>query len=77
MSSWDHPNTVEKLGLVWRNRNKISQIINDYLYFPFFLLIYVMTIGLALFFLSRGSWLQLSMAVGLLDFPPPLSVVKQ
>jgi hypothetical protein len=22
----------EKLGLVWRNRKKISQIINDYLY---------------------------------------------
>ncbi len=28
----------EKLGLVWRNRKKISQIINDYLYLPFFLL---------------------------------------
>ncbi len=28
-----------KLGLVWRNRKKISQIINDYLYLPFFLLI--------------------------------------
>jgi hypothetical protein len=28
-----------KLGLVWRNRKKISQIINAYLYFPFFLLI--------------------------------------
>ncbi len=27
-----------KLGLVWRNRKKISQIINDYLYLPFFLL---------------------------------------
>jgi hypothetical protein len=29
----------KKLGLVWRNRKKISQIINDYLYLPFFLLI--------------------------------------
>jgi hypothetical protein len=29
----------EKLGLVWRNRKKISQIINDYLCLPFFLLI--------------------------------------
>jgi hypothetical protein len=28
-----------KLGLVWRNRKKISQIINDYLHLPFFLLI--------------------------------------
>jgi hypothetical protein len=28
-----------KLGLVWINRKKISQIINAYLYLPFFLLI--------------------------------------
>jgi hypothetical protein len=28
-----------KLGLGWRNRKKISQIINAYLYLPFFLLI--------------------------------------
>jgi hypothetical protein len=28
----------EKLGLDWRNRKKISPIINDYLYLPFFLL---------------------------------------
>jgi hypothetical protein len=28
----------EKLSLVWRNKKKISQIINDYLYLPFFLL---------------------------------------
>ncbi len=28
-----------KLGLVWRNKKKISQIINAYLYLPFFLLI--------------------------------------
>ncbi len=26
-------------GLVWRNIKKISHILNDYLYFPFFLLI--------------------------------------
>ncbi len=30
---------AKKLGLVWRNRKKISQIINDYLCLPFFLLI--------------------------------------
>jgi hypothetical protein len=38
-SSWDQANRGEKLGLVWRNRKKISQIINDCLYLPFFLLI--------------------------------------
>jgi hypothetical protein len=29
----------KKLGLVWKNRKKICQIINDYLYKPFFHLI--------------------------------------
>jgi hypothetical protein len=29
----------KQLGLVWRNRKKISQIIKDYFYLPFFLLI--------------------------------------
>jgi len=38
-SSWDQANRRQKHGLVWRNRKKISQIINDYLYLPFFLLI--------------------------------------
>jgi hypothetical protein len=38
-SSWDPAKRREKLGLVWRNRKKISQIINDYLCLPFFLLI--------------------------------------
>jgi hypothetical protein len=32
-------NRRQKLGLVWRNRKKISQIFNDYLCLPFFLLI--------------------------------------
>jgi hypothetical protein len=32
-------NRRQKLGLVWRNRTKISQIIKDYFYLPFFLLI--------------------------------------
>jgi hypothetical protein len=32
-------NRRQKLGLVWRNRKKISQIINDYLCLSFFLLI--------------------------------------
>jgi hypothetical protein len=39
MSSWDQANRGEKLDLVWRKRKKISQITNDYLYLPFFLLI--------------------------------------
>ncbi len=29
----------QKLGFVWKNRKKIGQIINVYLYLPFFLLI--------------------------------------
>jgi hypothetical protein len=37
--SWDQANRLQKLGLVWRNRKKISQIIKDYFYLPFFLLI--------------------------------------
>ncbi len=39
MSSWDQANKGEQCGLAWRNRKKISQIISDYLYLPFFLLI--------------------------------------
>ncbi len=39
MSSWDQADRGEKLDLVWRNRKKISQIIDDYLFLLFFLLI--------------------------------------
>jgi hypothetical protein len=38
-SIWDQANSRLKLGLVWRIRKKISQIIKDYFYLPFFLLI--------------------------------------
>jgi hypothetical protein len=39
-SSWDQANIRQKLGLVWKNRKKISpHIIKDYFYLPFFLLI--------------------------------------
>ncbi len=38
-SIWDLANRRQKLGLVWRIRKKISQIIKDYFYLPFFLLI--------------------------------------
>jgi hypothetical protein len=42
MAEWSHKdmaNRQQKLGLVWRNRKKISQIIKDYFYLPIFLLI--------------------------------------
>ena len=35
----DKANRQQKLGLVWKNRKKISQIIKVYCYLPFFLLI--------------------------------------
>jgi hypothetical protein len=38
-SSWVQANIRQKLGLVWRNRKKIGQIIKDHFYLPFFLLI--------------------------------------
>jgi hypothetical protein len=38
-SSWDPAKREEKLGFVWGNRKKISQIINNYLYLLFFLLL--------------------------------------
>ncbi len=44
---WDQANTRQKLGLVWRNRKKISQNINAYLYLPFYLLIILCTFCLA------------------------------
>ncbi len=38
-SSLDQANIRQKLVMVWRNRKKICQIIKDYFYLPFFLLI--------------------------------------
>jgi hypothetical protein len=38
-SSWNQANRRQKHGLFWRNIKKISQIIKDYFYLPFFLLI--------------------------------------
>ncbi len=38
-SNWDQANRLETLGFVWRNRKKIIQIIKDYFYLQFFLLI--------------------------------------
>ncbi len=40
-SSWDQANRRQKL---WRNRKKIGQIIKDYFYLPFFLLIILCTV---------------------------------
>ncbi len=53
-SSWDQAIRWEKLGLVWRNRKKISQIINDYLCLPFFLLIILWCWPCVLSAISRG-----------------------
>jgi hypothetical protein len=39
-------NRRQKLGLVWRNKKKISQIIKDYFYLPFFLLIILCMTGM-------------------------------
>jgi hypothetical protein len=38
-AGWDQANRRQKLALVWRNGKEISQIIKDYFYLPFFLLI--------------------------------------
>jgi hypothetical protein len=54
MSSWDQANRGQKLGLVWRNRKKISQIINDYLYLPFFLLI-ILCLDVIIFTDAEGA----------------------
>jgi hypothetical protein len=45
----------QKLGLVWRNRMKNSQIIKDYFYLPFFLLIILWI----LYFMNRERFLSL------------------
>ncbi len=38
-SSWGQANRRQKHGLVWRNRKKSSQIIKDYFYLLFLLLL--------------------------------------
>jgi hypothetical protein len=65
-SSWDQVNIRQKLSLVWRNRKKISQIIKDYFYLPFFLLIILLlgsTIWVCLcrlfVLITRGWWIFL------------------
>jgi hypothetical protein len=64
-STWDQANRRQKHGLAWKNRKKISQIIKDYFYLPFFLLIIL------------GSYLTLLMTILLLVFfrePPAQSI---
>jgi hypothetical protein len=39
-SCGDQANRRQKLGLVWRKRKEISQIIKDHFYLPFFLLLF-------------------------------------
>ncbi len=50
----------KNLGLVWRNRKKISQIIKDYFHLPFFLLIILCTWPFI------GTELDLQSLIGLL-----------
>jgi hypothetical protein len=38
-AGWDQAKRRQKLGLIWRNKKKISQIIKDYFYLLFFHLI--------------------------------------
>jgi hypothetical protein len=47
-AGWDQADRRQKLGLVWRNRKKISQIVKDYFYLPFFLLIILCPEALAI-----------------------------
>jgi hypothetical protein len=51
-SSWDEANRRQKFDLVWRKRKKSSQIIKDYFYLPFFLLI-ILWVGPKH---CRGGW---------------------
>ncbi len=55
-STWDQANIRQKLGLVWRNGKKISQIIKDYLYLTFFLLIIFMRRVVERNRVARSSW---------------------
>ncbi len=55
-SSSDQANRRQKLGLVWRNRKKISQIIKDYFYLPFFLLIILWCIVITIRFDSARKF---------------------
>ncbi len=46
--TWGQAKKRQKLSLVWRNRKKICQIIKDYCYLPFFLLIILCLMGFKL-----------------------------
>ncbi len=52
-SSWDQANILQKLGLVWRNRKKISQIIRGYFYLPLFLLIILWFLPLEVYIINQ------------------------
>jgi hypothetical protein len=49
--------TNGKIGLVWRNRKKISQIINAYLCLPFFFII-ILWLGLSRSLNACSKWIQ-------------------
>jgi hypothetical protein len=56
----DQANRRQKQDLFWRNRKKISQIIKDYFYLPFFLLIifYDLNPPVQLYFSKEEQWSQ-------------------
>jgi hypothetical protein len=62
-SSWDPGKQTAKIGLVWRIRKKISKIIKDYLYLPFFLLIILWCAYLA----DRETLVKCRWIIGLTD----------
>jgi hypothetical protein len=66
--SWDQANIRQKLGLVWRNRKKISQIIKDYFYLPFFLY-YFMSSSLLYCFLYSVQCQERFQVYFLVQFP--------
>jgi hypothetical protein len=58
MAPWDQANGQQNLGLVSRNRKKSSQIINAYLYLPFFLLIILCFTSSQYFKIRWYQWKQ-------------------
>ncbi len=61
-ASWDQANGQQKLGLVWRNEKKISQIINDYICLPFFLFLILCLLGTAGFLPTQLTYLPVLLA---------------
>ncbi len=67
-SSLDQANILQKLGLVWRNRKKSSQIIKAYFYLPFLLLV--------ILWIQRNFYFSLLNSLGRKSYLPPPSRSK-